>query len=324
MAEFDFDNVHEFQGEVIRLNWRNPHVELSVRVEQEDGSERIIEIEAQDINTMSRRGLTAELIDVGDIVRIAGHLSQRRPNAMSVNNLLLPSGTEIRFRGNPEPRWNTSDIVGFGSVFGSGQIEDILATADLEAGRAQGLFRVWMRARAGGFPSELPLTESAIAHRQDWTEEDDPNITCTVPGMPSAMRINPPHPIELIQQENGDIIVHVEFFDVFRTVHMNAGSMNPSPSPLGYSVGRWDGEALVVETTNVDWPFFDNMAQIPLGQSVDISERYELTEDGLQLRYSMSVTDPSTFTETIEGNWLLDWWPNLEMQEYDCVPPEHG
>lgn len=327
MAEFDFNTIDEYQGEVIRLNWRNPHVELTLLVQEEDGSEFELEIEAQDVNTMSRRGLYPELIDIGDKVRIAGHLSRRNSHLMSVTNLLLVNGTEIRFRGNPQPRWatNETETVGFGTVFGSESIEEIHANADLEAGKEMGVFRVWMRARAGGFPSDLPLTASAAAHKQDWREEDDPNTSCTVPGMPSAMRINPPHPIELVQQDNGDILVHIEFFDVIRTVHMDAKDPDDQPETmLGYSRGDWDEGSLVVNTTRVNWPYFDNTAQIPQSRLVKMHERFEPSEDGKQLRYLLEVTDPENFTETISASWVLDWWPNLEMQEYDCVTPENG
>ena len=327
MAEFDFNTIDEYQGEVIRLNWRNPHVELTLMVQDDDGTEFELEVEAQDVNTMSRRGLYPELINIGDVVRIAGHLSRRNSRLMSVTNVLLTNGTEIRFRGNPQPRWATqeTETAGFGTVFGSESIEEIHANTDLEAGKEMGVFRVWMRARAGGFPSELPLTASAIEHRQNWTVADDPNTTCTVPGMPSSMRINPPHPIELLQREDGNITVHVEFFDVFRTVYMDSG-IDPQaqePSPQGFSLGHWEGETLVVNTTALNWPYFDNMAQTPLSSSVEIYERFEPTADGRQLNYLMSVTDPENFSETITGAWVLDWWPNLEMQEYDCIPPEH-
>ncbi|HAY45536.1 MAG TPA: hypothetical protein DCY55_04555, partial [Gammaproteobacteria bacterium] len=78
MAEYDFDVTQELQGEVVSLNWRNPHVELTLRVRDSNGVEADWEIEAQDVNTMSRRGLTAELIDIGDNIRVAGHASKRQ------------------------------------------------------------------------------------------------------------------------------------------------------------------------------------------------------------------------------------------------------
>lgn len=318
MTEFDFDNTDELQGEVASVSWRNPHVELTLSVKDSNGAETIWEIEAQDINTMSRRGLTAELLNVGDNIRVAGHSSMRRPHTMSVTNLLLPNGSEIRFRGNPEPRWGAEQNLGFGGV----DVEEVLAAVDPDAAKSLGLFRVWMRARSGGFASELPLTESALAHQASWGEADDPNISCTVPGMPSSMRINPPHPIEILEQDDGNIIVHIEFFDVFRTVYMNSDHTDQPASAQGYSVGSWDDGALVINTSRVNWPYFDNMATIPLSESAEMQERFEISEDGNQMTYDLTVTDQVNFTETISASWLMDWRPDLEMQEYDCIPPE--
>jgi hypothetical protein len=320
MAGLDFDTVQELQGEVVRLSWRNPHVELTLGVTDENGDVVHWEIEAQDINTMSRRGLTKELLNEGEIIRVAGHPHKFKARVMSVTNLLLPNGTEIRFRGNPKPRWEKQRTLGFGNV----DVEKLLATVDTEAGKAKGLFRVWMRARRGGFPAELPLTEAALSHQRNWVEADDPNLDCTVPGMPPAMRLTPPHPIDFIEQKDGNILLRIEFFDIVRTIHMNA-DVEPQDQPAsaqGYSVGRWEDDVLVVNTSRVNWPYFDNMATIPLSETAEMYERFEISEDGTQMDYSLVVTDSSTFTEPVTGRWLMDWRPDLEMQKYDCIPPE--
>ena len=68
-AGLDFDTVQELQGEVVRLRWRNPHVALTLGVTDENGAVVFWEIEAQDINTMSRRGLSAERLNEGEIIR---------------------------------------------------------------------------------------------------------------------------------------------------------------------------------------------------------------------------------------------------------------
>lgn len=320
MAEFDRSNIRELQGEVVKVIWRNPHVELILKVTDTNGSEVLWEIEAQDINTMSRRGLYAGLVNAGDQVRVAGNTSTRREHVISVTNILLPNGKEIRFRGNPEPRWPSGENVGFGGV----DVEKLWASVDTQAGKAQGLFRVWMRARAGGFTPELPLTESAQTHMRNWTVADDPNLTCTVPGMPASMRLSPPHPIDLAQLEDGNIRLRIEFFDVARIIHMS-GDSKPQGQPAsaqGYSVGHWEENVLVVNTDSVNWPFFDDAAKIPQSESVEMYERFELNDDGTQMLYELTVTDPQSFTEPAKASWLMDWRPDLEMQYYDCVPPE--
>jgi len=78
-----------------------------------------------------------------------------------------------------------------------------------------------------------------------------------------------------------------------------AGSNDTEPSLLGHSTGRWDGDTLVVETTNVDWGHF-NTVGISLTEEARIVERFILSDDGLRLDYELSVTDPAIFAETVE------------------------
>ena len=82
----------------------------------------------------------------------------------------LDDGTEIKLRGNPEPRWSSEDRIGFNQA----TAEEARAVA----GEGQGLFRVWMSAGRGGFPVQLPLTIAARSARDDWDAADDPTMKC--------------------------------------------------------------------------------------------------------------------------------------------------
>ena len=68
---------------------------------------------------------------------------------------------------------------------------------------------------------------------------------------------------------------------------------------LGRSKGRWEGTTLVVTTTRIDWRYLDPSG-VPLGPSATIVERFTPTPDGTRLSYSMTVTDPATFTQPVE------------------------
>jgi len=181
-AEYDSSVVQELQGEILEVSWRNPHIELVLRTDGIDNAAAIWDIEAQDVNSLRRRGLDGSQISVGDIVRVAGNVSTTRPNNISVSNLLLPNGTEISIRGNTQPRWSTENI-GFQRT----SAEQALA----ESGPGEGLFRVWMSAAPGGFPAPLPLTASAQAVRENWNPANDPTMQCIASGMPAAMRLSP-------------------------------------------------------------------------------------------------------------------------------------
>jgi hypothetical protein len=76
-------------------------------------------------------------------------------------------------------------------------------------------------------------------------------------------------------------------------------------SRLGYSVGRWENEQLVVTTPRVNWPYFDNIGT-PQTEAVEILERFTLSDDQSRLDFEVTITDPATITSpaVLKGHWL--------------------
>ena len=85
------------------------------------------------------------------------------------------------------------------------------------------------------------------------------------------------------------ILMRLEEYDTLRTIHMDGagGSANRQPSILGYSTGRWEGDTLVIETTDVNWGHFDTVG-IPLTDRARIVERFILSDGGLRLGLRLS------------------------------------
>ena len=88
---------------------------------------------------------------------------------------------------------------------------------------------------------------------------------------------------------------------------------------LDYSVGHWDGDTLVVETTNIDRPYFDDVGT-PMSSALQTVERYPLSADGQRVNMEMTVTDPVTFTEP--GHLTGTYWvlvPGEQIKPYECA-----
>lgn len=310
-AEYDFTVFEELEGEVVAVSWKNPHVRLTLRSPNAGDRSEIWNLEAQDVNSLGRRGLGPDLIQVGDIVTVAGNPSRRRERALFVTNVLLPNGTEIRARGQTEPRWSAEHI-GFATVV----IGEVQATAE----RTTGLFRVWMNNFSQGYASELPLTPAVREAQASWDPDSNLIRKCVVPGMPGAMRMSSFHPIDFVEQ-GGNIIIRNESFDIVRTIHMQSDGQRvvPPPSALGYSVGRWEGGTLVIRTTEIAWPYFDQIGSIPQTEAVEIIERFSVDDENNQLLYDVTVSDPAVFTEPVSAHWVLEWRPDLVVEPYECT-----
>ena len=97
-------------------------------------------------------------------------------------------------------------------------------------------------------------------------------------------------------------------------------------TPLGYSAGTWDGEALVITTTHIDWPYFElyGLVGVPQSRAMRIVERFTPRDGGATLKYDFTATDPAAFTETItfENYVTFRWQPALEFLPYDCIEEE--
>ena len=128
-----------------------------------------------------------------------------------------------------------------------------------------------------------------------------------------------PFPIQFIDQ--GDTItLNIEEWDNSRTIFMGADPEADAPySRLGYSVGRWEGDTLVVETNRINYPFFNDQG-IPQSEAVEFVERFTLSEDETRLDWTATLVDPETFTEPVtmhDMHW--EWIPTNEIKPYDCV-----
>ena len=136
--------------------------------------------------------------------------------------------------------------------------------------------------------------------------------------MPAAM--DNPYRIEL--DDLGDrILLCLEEWDGVRTIHMNPDpAATPEPSPMGYSVGHWDGDTLVVETSRINYPYFDDLGT-PQGEALRVTERFELDANARTLSWTAEIVDPQTFTEPVVLEILWLWIPGNELKSFSCALP---
>ncbi len=202
-----------------------------------------------------------------------------------------------------------------------------ISAAAAEAGRstARGIFRVWSRPDLRGaflVPAEpLPFTQAALAAQETWNPlEDDPSVRCIARGMSSLM--NNPLPVEFVDQGDS-ILMRLEEWDTERTIHLaDAEDPESQPrTPVGYSVGRWEENTLVVTTTRISDIYFDDRGA-PQSEDAVVVERFTLTEDESRLDYESIHTDPLYFAEPARLIGYWDWVPGEQVRRFDCVPPE--
>lgn len=295
VAFYEMDRRVQIEGTVTEVFWRNPHTGFTIEVVNADGVVEEWVTEGNTTSELIRRGFVRDSVKVGDRVRAGGRASRRGDRMIfgGPSHVLLPDGEEVPVRRTA-----------------SSENEAVLASAADAAGT--GMFKVWSFETRYQLRNPFVLTPAAQAALDAYdARTDDPSLQCIPPGMPNAI-LNP-YPIELID-EGDRIVQRIEEWGQQRVFHMTeeARGGTQAPSHLGYSVGRLEGNTLVVETTQFNWPYLDQDGR-PMSENVSMVERYTMSEDETELAYEIVITDPEYLVEP--AIWDHTWFykPGDEM-----------
>ena len=306
-GRYEPDGFGEIEGEITDVFWRNPHVRVLINRTRDDGEVEEWEVEFGSVNTVERIGVSRDMVSVGDRVSVYGRVGRNGLTAMFARSIVMPNGEEVPLQAGVEQRYGLTE-----SAFSEARSADATLRADI--------FRVWLpleRPNTGAGNTVYPLTEAGRTVLAAWNPENDPALQCIPPGLPTAM--DNPYPIEFV--DRGDVIdFRLEEWDGLRTIYLEGGG-DPVQPRMGRSVGRWEGRTLVVETTDMDWRYVDDLGT-PQSEDAVIEERFTLSEDGVRLDWIARITDPVNFTEPVvmEGAWT--WVPGHEIKPFNCALPE--
>ena len=309
---YDTSQLVEFEGEVTEVFWRNPHARFRIRVTAGPEIGEIWEMETNPPGSLRRAGFP-DLLPIGSQVKVAGVVSRRRPNYMGLRNLLLPNGYEFNDTVRNYPLRFADERLSLETSQPSQE------SAEAAIQEAEGIFRVWQRERAGlrRF-DDSELTEAAKAAKADfdfWTYAENPD--CIPPGMPIGMQV--PTPIQFVDEGDTIRLLQQEY-DLVRTIHMNS-DVDPETqpaTPLGYSVGRWEDDTLVITTTRIDWPNADRLGAPQSADAMHI-ERFTPSADGRTMTSELISTDPVYLIGSPVRTGVYSWLPGQEIEPYDCV-----
>ena len=168
--------------------------------------------------------------------------------------------------------------------------------------------------------NELPYQDWALARRDEnaaqWLTKD-PEVKCYLPGVPRATYM--PYPFQIVQGANA-VLMAYEFAGATRLVSMAGASEPPAPSWMGFSRGRWDGDALVVEVTGFNEDTWFDRAGNFHSDEMRVVERYTRTGPD-RLQYEATITDDKVFTRpwTMRMPLYRRLEPGARLVEYKCV-----
>ena len=143
---------------------------------------------------------------------------------------------------------------------------------------------------------------------------------CITRGAPNVMLPQPYNNNYQVFQSPGFVVIHAEMIHDARIIPLDGRPHLPSHLRewMGDPVGRWEGDTLVVETTN----FTDKTNYRGSGENLRLVERFTRTAPDV-LRYQVTVHDPTTFSRpwTVE---LPATRSQGEIYEYACHEANYG
>ena len=311
IAHYDPGDVREITGTLVDVTWANPHTILVFSVRDDQGELETWRAEGGAINTLTRNGIPREALQVGAPITVIGPVSRFGRPAM-IAAVAVASGNEYALF--PALANSLDQELPSESTMISAAGYEITFTD------APDLFRVWTPIDFPATairPQALPLTEDALASMDTYDAiDDDLAAECVPAGMPSML--DQPYPVEFI--DRGDqIVMRLEEWNGVRTIHMNDTAPDEGLGTIfGHSAGHWDGEVLVIETSGIGYPYY-NDAGAPMTQEMVVIERYSISSDRRRMDWTATIADPNVFTDSISfGGWAV-WAPEIEIREFGCV-----
>lgn len=144
----------------------------------------------------------------------------------------------------------------------------------------------------------------------------DATTDCFPAGMPRVMLA--PYPME-IRTTRDQVTILFEYMQQVMRVHMDGRSLpeDPDPGYMGYSVGHWEGDTLVVRTVGRN-----GLTQLDGGltpHSDKLTLELRLHRDGDELTVTTIATDPEAFREPVTSVKVYELRNDIEIMEYNCV-----
>ena len=168
---------------------------------------------------------------------------------------------------------------------------------------------------------QIPYQPWAAARKKEnqdnWLDRD-PEVKCFQPGIPRGMYM--PHPFQVIQSST-KIQMIFEYANAQRTIHLNKMEDYPNLAWMGYSVGRWEGDTLVVEVSDFnDATWFDRAGDFH-SDAMKVTERFTPRGPDV-INYEATITDPQVFTRSWKISMPLyrRLEPNAQLMDFKCVP----
>jgi len=341
ISNWDLNKDVTLTGRLTQLDYISPHAWLHLEVKGADGKPEAWQCEMRSAHALRRSGWTVEMFRVGSNITVTGSPERYKPRQCYLSTIRFADGSsmdrygqrqlaaaekakvavarpartadgrpnlagdwaaEQRVMSDPRGQLGTLVPLSQAAKMKPGELPTGQQAFPGARGSAASLASDPIRA-AWDRPIPVKLTQvgrNAVA-KFNPASRDNPRLRCEPTGILFDWTFD--SVVNRIVQTPARITMQYGHMDLARVIHLDRATppANVKPSRAGYSVGRWDGDVLVVETTAFLPGVLNADARILHGGQLRVIERYQLDATTHQLTRRYEATDPEYFEDTWRG-----------------------
>lgn len=302
-AAYDQEAQITIEGTVTDFEWANPHAYVTVKEDTASGGERVWLVELVSPSALKQSGWSPSTLAAGDRVTVTARPSRNRERdiafllsveksgtvLLETRNLIAPSGAPPK----AAPSFAAKSLSGNWATMPGPALGQLL-----------------------GGSAALPTTPKGAAAIRDFSDTENPGRDCVAFAAPVYMILPIARRIEI---GAGVIVLRGEEGNVERTLHMDRGSHDGAAASVqGDSIGHWEGDVLVVDTTHFAEHRLGNGGGLPSSSSKHLVERFQMTPGGGGLTYTFALEDSEYLTAAVNGTSSWTYRPDVAFAPIEC------
>jgi hypothetical protein len=341
ISNWDLNKDLTLTGRVTSLEFVNPHAWLHLEVKDANGKVQPWSCEVRSAFSLRRSGWGVEMFKAGSTITVTGSPERTKPLQCYLSTIRFADGSSMDRYGqrqlpaaektkvavaraartadgkpNLSGDWAAEQRVMSDPRGQSGTLVPLsqagkMKPGDLPPGQAafpgargspaslaaDPVRAAWDRP----IPVKITATARKALEKFNPASRDNPRLRCEPTGILFDWTFD--SVTNRIEQSPRLITMRYGHMDLARTIHLDSKvpPANTKPTRAGYSVGRWEGDTLVVETTHFLPGVLNADSRILHGAQLRIVERFELDATTHKLTRRYEATDPEYFEDTWRG-----------------------
>jgi hypothetical protein len=360
ISNWDLNKDITLTGRLTRLELINPHSWIHLEVRGADGRTASWKCEMRSAYSLRRSGWTPEMFRIGSTITVTGSPERRKPNECYLGTILFADGSrmdrygqrqlavagaaraparralrtadgrpnlagdwaaEQRVMSDPRGQLGTLVPLSQAGAMKPGELPAGQAAFPGARGSPASLAADPIKA-AWDRPIPVRLTDKGRQALQDFdpASTDNPRLRCEPTSILFDWTFD--SVTNRIEQTPSRLTLRYGHMDLTRVIHLDreAPPAGVQASRAGYSIGRWEADTLVVETTAFAPGVLNADARILHGRQLRIVERFALDATGTRLTRSFVAEDPEYFADSWRGSDVVS--PvDLAYEPYSCRDP---